>query len=226
MSTPHVLSIHIGLPAEHRDGDRPWRTAYFKAAVDQAVAVRTGGIEGDGQALQGAHGGDERAVLAYAASHYPAWREEFPQTAFAYGAFGENLTVEGLCEDDVCIGDRHHLGDVVLEVSQPRSPCGNISIANGIPTLLARVEETSRIGWLYRVIQEGAIAPGQTIRVERGPNPGWSVKRTFSVYKRARRGEADALPGAAEMAEMPRLAAIFRTRMAAAVAKAAATSGT
>jgi MOSC domain-containing protein YiiM len=179
---PKLLTIQVGLPV---DG-----TAFRKHPVAGPVKVGHERIEGDDQASKKFHGGPDRAVLAYAATHYPAWRAEFPDHAFAYGAFGENFTVDGLDERSVCVGDRHRFGEVVLEVSCPRSPCMKIEQHHALPGLFLRVRETGRIGWLYRVVQQGAVAAGCEIAVEPGPCPAWDVARVMDVFTRVRAGEA------------------------------------
>jgi len=181
---PQLLTIQVGLPV---DG-----SAYRKQPVSGPVQVGVERTDGDDQGAKQFHGGPDRAVLAYAATHYPLWRAEYPGHTFDYGAFAENFTVEGLDEASVCVGDRHRYGEVVLEVSCPRSPCMKIELNHDLKGLFQRVRETGRIGWLYRVVTPGAVAPGTAIEVLANPYPAWTVARVMDVFTRARAGKAPA----------------------------------
>lgn len=214
-----LLSIQVGLPETHAWSGRPWRTGYFKQPVPGPVHVTLEALAGDGAASPNVHGGPDRVVLGYAASHYPGWREAFPEYDFPYGAFAENFTLEGLDEGTVCVGDRHHFGAVVLEVTMPRVPCTFISRGTRVQDLFDRVQETGKIGWLYRVIQGGDVVPGPVV-VEPGPHAGWTVARTYELSRRWRRKDASALPELAELARCERLAADWRERMAESLAEA------
>jgi MOSC domain-containing protein YiiM len=183
-----VISVRVGLVRTHampewdHSEKRTWQTAYQKDEVAGPVQAGRLGLAGDAVYSTQVHGGVHMAVLMYAASHYPAWREELGRgdtgpDAFGPGAFGENLCVEHFDEANVCIGDEFTLGDVRLQVSQPRGPCSNISRYWGIPTLLKRVSETHRTGWYLRVIQDGTITSGQMLTRVAQPHPEWNVRR-------------------------------------------------
>src|ERR1700685_2382089 len=126
-------SIQVGLPKnyglEHASDphDKPWTTGFFKAPVDGPVFVGRTNLEGDAQADLINHGGVDKAVLAYSADHYPKWRRELELPDMPSGAFGENLTIAGLSEESVCIGDTLRIGAVSFEVSQPRQPCWKLA---------------------------------------------------------------------------------------------------
>lgn len=123
---PSIVSVNVGLPAQRGDGaaadslDQPWTSGIFKSPVDAPVMLMATGVEGDGQADLSLHGGIDKAVCSYPADHYPLWRNELSLPDVGAGAFGENLSITGLSEDTVCIGDVWTVGDVVLEISQPR----------------------------------------------------------------------------------------------------------
>ena len=148
--TGRLVSIQVGLPRTHEPTDaaeRPWTTGFYKDPVSGPVFVKRTNIEGDGQADLRVHGGIDKAVLAYAAEHYAAWREELDQPHLPFGAFGENLTIADLTERDVCIGDIWQVGDVLLEVSQPRQPCWKLARRWHIKTLPKLVVQSGRSGW-------------------------------------------------------------------------------
>ena len=140
MSTPLLVSIQVGLPRAYGMADaddpmdQPWQTGFFKLPVDGPRWLGRTNLAGDGQADLVNHGGPDKAVLSYAASHYPAWREQLEKPDLPYGAFGENFTIEGLAEETVCIGDRYALGQAIVEVSQPRARVGSWPAAGGSRT--------------------------------------------------------------------------------------------
>jgi MOSC domain-containing protein YiiM len=146
------------------------RTAFGKRQVLGPVRVGRENLEGDKQADRRHHGGPEMALLAYAADHYPSWREELSWPSLPFGGFGENLTVSGVSEETACIGDVWRAGSALLQISKPRAPCQKISEFWGRPKLLARVWESGRFGWYLRVLEEGVLQAGdEVLLVERRP---------------------------------------------------------
>ena len=192
-----VRSVQIGLPrtlgvAGAADPlDREWTTAFFKEPVAGPVAVGVEGLAGDGQADRRVHGGPDKAVLAYAAAHYPAWRGELAME-LPFGGFGENLTVEGLDETRVCLGDVVRAGSALLELSQPRGPCWKIGRRWRRRDLPALVQRTGRTGWYYRVLEPGTVAAGATLALVARPYPRWDVA-TLNRVLYARGPEREAL---------------------------------
>ena len=206
-----LVSIQVALPREHgtpdaeRAIDRPWTTAFFKEPVDGPVWLGTTNLVGDRQADLKHHGGEDRAVLAYAAAHYPGWRAEL-YLEVPHGAFGENFTVAGMDEAAVCLGDVYEVGGAVVRVSQPRIPCWKIARRWGVKDLSARVQRSGRTGWYLRVLREGEVAAGDEIRLVERPHPEWSIARAnAALYTRpVMEGEVRAL------AACPALAAGLR----------------
>lgn len=154
------------------------RTGFGKLPVTGPVRVGRTNLEGDGQAWAH-HGGPEMAVMAYAADHYPLWREELGWPSLPLGGFGENLSIEGADESTVCIGDTWRIGSAVLQVASPRKPCSKISRFWGRPDLLRRVVDSGRTGWYLRVLQEGQIEAGDRVELAERTHPGWTVLRAF-----------------------------------------------
>jgi MOSC domain-containing protein YiiM len=136
---------------------------------------------GDAVADTRNHGGPDKAVLCYPQAHYRPWAAEFPEQPFSAGAFGENLTVGGADESDICLGDRFRIRDAEVQVSQPRQPCWKISRRWGIKTLTRRVAQTGRTGWYLRVLRPGNIAAGAELELLQRPHPDWSVARANDV---------------------------------------------
>jgi MOSC domain-containing protein YiiM len=190
-----LLSIQVGTPrtvgtpdAEDRM-ERAFTSAIWKTPVAGPVHAGPLGLAGDAVANRKVHGGPDQAVLMYAAAHYPHWELELGR-GMEPGAFGENLTVEGLDEDGVCIGDVLEIGPVHLEVSQPRQPCATLARRHQVPDMIALVRRNGRSGWYLRVVLEGNLEAGETIRLLDRPNPAWTVRRAArTMLDRHRRPE-------------------------------------
>jgi MOSC domain-containing protein YiiM len=204
-----LASIQVGLPRtlgeEHANDpmDRCWTTAFFKEPVSGPVALSRTQLEGDGQADVVHHGGPEKAVLAYSADHYPAWRQELSLPDLPSGAFGENFTINGLTEADVCIGDTWQIGpEVLVQVSQPRQPCWKLARRWRIKDLALLVQQSGRTGWYLRVLQPGTVEAGMTLVLRERPYPQWTVARANEVMH-VHRHDLDL---AAELAAIPLLA--------------------
>lgn len=162
-----LLSVTVGRPRPVPYRDDVISTGIYKEPVNGPVWVRQLNLEGDGQADLKVHGGEHKAVYAYPSEHYAFWSRELHRNDLGYGQFGENLTVEGLIEDAVHIGDVYRIGEALLQVSQPRSPCFKLGIRMGDAQFPARFTAENRTGFYLRVLEEGRIAAGDTIeRVE------------------------------------------------------------
>lgn len=142
---------------------RPVSTGIFKTPVDGPIAVHTHGLAGDVQADLSVHGGPEKAVYAYPWEHYAAWSAELGRGDFSPGQFGENLTIEGLGESTVHIGDVFRIGSAELQVSQPRAPCLKLGIKMKSAAFPAAFLKSGRVGFYLRVLCEGRIAAGDAV---------------------------------------------------------------
>lgn len=165
-----VISVNVGLPREVADGNRLVSTGIFKSPVAGRVAIRPHNLSGDRQADLSVHGGPAKAIYAYPHEHYDYWREQLPGVDFRPGHFGENLTIEGLLEDDVHIGDRLAFGPAVLIVTQPRLPCFKLGIRFDRADMVKRFLASRRTGFYLAVTAESDVAAGDPITVlERHP---------------------------------------------------------
>jgi MOSC domain-containing protein YiiM len=220
---PTIVSIQVGMPRIHGDAgapdsmDQPWRSGFYKNRIAGRVRVSRTNIFGDGQADLKNHGGIDKAILCYSADHYPTWRELLNIADFPHGAFGENLTIQNLNESSVCIGDTWRVGDVVLQVSQPRQPCWKLGRRWRMEDLPKRVIENGRSGWYVRVLQEGTIEDGMTMNLIDRPNLDWSIARAnrLMFHDRANLGDAR------ELSELRFLSDAWRRHFATRVASAA-----
>ena len=165
-----LLTVNVGQPKEFPWSGRTVRTGIWKTAVAGRAKVTKSGVEGDGQADLVGHGGEQRAVLVYQMSSYDHWRAFLGRASFAMGQFGENLTVEGLEDEAVCIGDRYRIGSALFEVTQPRVTCFRVGIRMDEPRMAALLVAHRRPGFYMRVIEEGEIGAGDGIeKVASGP---------------------------------------------------------
>jgi MOSC domain-containing protein YiiM len=203
-----LVSVQVGLPEVHQRGDQAVHTAFWKTSVQGPVMLRRTNLDGDLQADRRVHGGPDQAVLCYSADHYPGWREELALD-LPHGALGENFTIAGQTEWDVCIGDAYEVGDATIQISSPRGPCFKIGFRWDRPELLGRVEATGRHGWYARVLTEGAVESDQELTLQDRPNPAWTVRRAADVFRnRAKNREA-----ARDLAEVAELMARVRAEL-------------
>ena len=179
-----IASIRIGRIAPL--GPERVPSAFIKSAVVEPIMTRALGLDGDSQADLSVHGGPEKAVYAYASARYPDWGAAFPDLAprFVAGAMGENLTVDGMIEDDLCVGDVHAIGNALLQVCQPRQPCFKLALALGEPRLAKHMVRSGHSGWYYRVLREGPIAAGEEIVLAERPNPEFTFPRLVTIVNR------------------------------------------
>lgn len=164
-SVLQVRSVNVGSPRAVDWKGRTVMTGIFKDPVEGRVAVRRLNLEGDEQADLTVHGGLDKAVYAYPAEYYTFWRREFPEMELPWGMFGENLTVEGLLDEEVCIGDRYEVGSAQLKVTQPRLPCYKLGLKFGRDDILKRFLRSEFTGFYFSVVQEGEVEAGDTIKL-------------------------------------------------------------
>jgi ferredoxin-NADP reductase/MOSC domain-containing protein YiiM len=167
---PSLLSVNVGLPRNVPWQGRTVYTGVWKHPVSGPQMVRRLNIDGDGQGDLHGHGGEQRAVLVYQIQSYEHWRQFFGRDDLSYGMFGENLTVDGLPDDEVCIGDRYRIGEAEFEVTQPRVTCYRVGLRLGEPQMAALLVSHHRPGFYMRVISEGHIEAGDDIvKTRTGP---------------------------------------------------------
>jgi MOSC domain-containing protein YiiM len=179
-SGAHLVSVRVGRPRTI-DDTHPWRTAFFKGAITGPLLLRFTNLEGDRQADLRVHGGADKAVCVYSGDHYPAWRRELGRPDMTAGAFGENFTVSGQIEADVCLGDRFRIGGAIVEISQPRGPCVKLARRWDRPDLPRLVVASGRSGWYLRVVGEGLVEAGVELRLLERPFPEWTIARVNDV---------------------------------------------
>jgi ferredoxin-NADP reductase/MOSC domain-containing protein YiiM len=168
---PVLLSVNVGMPRDVSWQGKTVHTGVWKSPVDGPAMVRRLNIDGDGQGDLNGHGGEQRAVLVYQIDSYRHWAEQFGRDDLSYGNFGENLTVDGLPDDEVCIGDRYRIGEAEFEVTQPRVTCYRVGLRLGEPQLAALLVSHHRPGFYMRVLTEGHVQAGDRIvKTRTGPH--------------------------------------------------------
>jgi ferredoxin-NADP reductase/MOSC domain-containing protein YiiM/ferredoxin len=178
-----LLSVNVGMPKDVSWQGKTVFTAVFKDPVAGPRRVRTLNIDGDGQGDLAGHGGEQRAVFVYQLDSYRYWERELARNDFAYGQFGENFTIDGLGDDEVCIGDRYQIGSAIFEVSQPRVTCYRVGIRMNDPRIPALLVSHHRPGFYFRVLQEGDIQAGdEIIKLASGPEQMTVAETSALLY--------------------------------------------
>ena len=228
-SSAHILALHVG-QVQTLDGDgysaKAWTTGFFKTPVEGALWLGTPSLDGTRAGLQGDaqgdlkfHGGPEKAVCVYPAEHYPFWRGDLGFDPFPFGAFGENFTLAGLTEADVCIGDVFCVGEepdaARVQVSQPRQPCWKLARRWERKDLAVRVQQTGKTGWYFRVLRPGWVQSGQELRLIERPHPEWPLSLTNEIMH-LRKNDLDA---AALLAACPLLSSNWKKTLCERAAK-------
>ncbi|MFL6417115.1 MAG: MOSC domain-containing protein [Bryobacteraceae bacterium] len=165
-----VVSINVGLPREIAWRGEKVYTGIWKLPVHGRTAVRRLNVDGDGQGDVAGHGGEHRAVMVYQMEAYRYWEAQLHRNDFSFGQFGENFTVDGLPDDEVCIGDRYRIGNALFEVTQPRVTCYRVGIRMAEPAMAALLVSHHRPGFYFRVLEEGEVGAGdEIVKVADGP---------------------------------------------------------
>jgi MOSC domain-containing protein YiiM/ferredoxin-NADP reductase len=165
-----LLSVNVGLPRDIEWRGRTVHTGIWKEPVQGRRRVGRLDVEGDGQGDLGGHGGEQRAVFVYQIESYRHWEQQLGRQGLTHGQFGENFTIEGLPDDQVCIGDRFRIGSALFEVTQPRTTCYRVGIRMDEPRMAALLTSSGRPGFYFRVLEEGEVGAGdEIVPVAAGP---------------------------------------------------------
>ena len=185
-----LVSINVARPRTVRWRGQDVRTSIYKEPVEERRMARRLNLDGDGQADLVAHGGEHRAVYVYQRESYRHWERELHRSFDGFGRFGENFTVDGLADDEVCIGDRYRIGGAVFEVTQPRVTCFKVGMVTDEPRMPALLVGHGRPGFYLRVIAEGEVGAGDDIELVE-PGSGMTVREISALlYLPVERPEA------------------------------------
>jgi MOSC domain-containing protein YiiM len=161
-----IISVNVGLPRTIEVNGVAVETAIFKEATNEPLMLRRLNFDGDKQADLHNHGGKYKAVYGYAYEHYPTWQTELKRDDFTFGQFGENLTTEGLLEDEIFVGNVYRFGEALLQITQPRVPCFKLAIRMNDPMMTKLFMKAQRTGYYLRVLEEGMVGAGDKITLE------------------------------------------------------------
>lgn len=197
-----IISVNVSLPRTVLWKNREVTTAIFKEPVEGPVMVRKLNLDGDRQADLTVHGGREKAIYAYPSGHYSFWRSELPGMDLPWGMFGENLTIEGLREEDTRIGDRFRVGGAVLIATQPRIPCYKLGVKFGRDDILKRFLQSERSGVVFSVVEEGFVQAGDTVEKICQDENGVTVTDIHRLYA-IKRDDVSLLRRASQLQALP-----------------------
>jgi MOSC domain-containing protein YiiM len=186
-----VVSVNTGLPREVKWHGRSVITGIFKEPVHGRVVLRKLNLDGDRQADLSVHGGEFKAVYCYPLEHYDYWKRELPDRELRMGIFGENLTLEGLLEETVHLGDQFSVGTAEVVVTQPRLPCYKLGIRFEDDEMVKRFLVSGRTGFYLAVTNEGEVGAGDAMRVISRDPDGVPVSEITRLYAEKRYSDAD-----------------------------------
>jgi len=207
-----VIALHTApareIPAEGSGAwwDKEWRTAFIKDAQEGPRWLGYEGFRGDEVADTRFHGGVDKAVCVYSSEHYPFWQGVAGLAGMSPGAFGENLTTQGLLEDTVSIGDIYALGEALVQVSQPRQPCWKLARRWRVKDLALQVERNGKTGYYFRVLRHGPVQSGDVFSLVEQPFPQWTIAACNSIMHH----EEGGLHAARELSECPALSGSWK----------------
>lgn len=178
---PRVESVNVSPIIELEREGRHWRTGIFKTPVPGPIRTTREGLVGDAQANRQVHGGPHRAVYAYPIEHYDHWAHTTHRDDWSPGTVGENLTIRGFDETQVCIGDVLRIARARLQVTQPRGPCATLAMRVESPTFPRLMSESGRLGFYMRVLEEGDVWAGAAIEIESRDPARLDVRRCYRL---------------------------------------------
>jgi MOSC domain-containing protein YiiM len=205
MKSVRIESLNIGLPKREIFLGKEVLTGICKTPVSGPLRLGRLGFEGDGVGDVKHHGGHDKAVCLYSIEHYPYWENRLG-VALPAAAFGENLTIRGLLEEDVCIGDIFELGTAAVQVSQPRQPCSTLAARNGRPDMVRLVTDSGRTGFYCRVLAVGVVKKNSPFMLKEKDPHKITVAYANSIYHHDRKN----LQGIREVLEVPALSESWR----------------
>ncbi|MFT5422332.1 MAG: MOSC domain-containing protein YiiM [Phycisphaerales bacterium] len=178
-TTASIASLNVGSATQVEWNGKPVSTGIYKSPIEGPLRVGADRVEGDHVADLRVHGGPDKAVYAFPSEHYAGWQSAFPEADWTRGAFGENLTLTGLLESRVCLGDRFRIGSAELEIRQPRMPCFKFAIRVGGRSAIGHMIKTGHSGFYFGITREGELSAGDTLELVGGPTydgtPGLSI---------------------------------------------------
>lgn len=200
-----IISVQVGKQEEYTYKETRFQTAMYKHPVAEPLYLSSTRLEGDEQSDLKHHGGPDKAILLYSYDHYPYWEKEL-KIPLGYAAFGENITVSGLTEENAHIGDIFTWGDAVIQITQPRQPCHKMGKRYDLPDMPLRMQQTGFTGFYFRVLQEGWVSRLKPFSLLQ-PHP---LRVSVSYANRIMHHERNHLEGIRRILEVDALSASWR----------------
>ena len=208
-----LLSVNVGQPRPVTHRGRTYMTSIFKQPVAGRVMLRRLNVDGDAQGNAVTHGGTHMAVYVYSADHYAHWAHELGRDDLSPGAFGENFTVEGMTEDRVRIGDRFRIGEALVAVTEPRTPCHKLAMRMGTEAFPKAFLASGRVGFYLRVLEEGEVGAGDGIAPVATDPESMTVREVVRVWAAGRK-DPEGMRRALELPALsPSWRAVFAQRL-------------
>ncbi|WP_077213146.1 MOSC domain-containing protein [Bacillus dakarensis] len=187
MTKPYIEKLlvgkvkKIGQPDAEPLMDKQWESAMFKKSVEGKIWLGVTGLAGDEVADTKNHGGIEKAIFAYPITHYDFWEKELHLDTIEIGAMGENLAVNGMNEQSVCLGDTYQFGEGIIQVSQPRQPCWKPARRFRIVDFALKIQQSGRTGWYFRILKEAYVHDKLELNLLERPCPEWTIAKCNEV---------------------------------------------
>ncbi len=185
-----ILAVSVSPPREFEFKGRTMRSSIFKKPVNGPVALGKTSLAGDGQANLDVHGGSYKAVYAYSHDHYAWWSKKLGRNDLSFGQFGENLTISGLDEDDIAIGDQLLTGTALMVVTGPRIPCAMLGVKFDDKMMLRKFSDAGRPGFYLRVLETGVLEAGDEVKKVKAGAGGLSIRAMYNAYSKPKSREA------------------------------------
>lgn len=214
-----VRSVNVSLLKQVQHKNKIVSTGIFKRPVSGRVAVNQFNLAGDQQVDLVNHGGEHKAVYGFASDHYAFWKKTLGQPEFHYGKFGENLTIDGLDESRLCIGDQLQVSNCVLEITQPRVPCFKLGLAFDREEMPRLFVENAATGIYFRVIETGSVASGDQVIIKQAHPAKLTVQRLFKAYFDKRVAEPEKQAVMQQALAIPALSIEWREKLEARLAQ-------
>lgn len=179
-----IISTNIAQPTTIEWRGKELKTGIYKHEVDTPIFLGTEDVINDHVIDRRYHGGEEKACYLYSAEHYPFWEQKYPQLKWEWGMFGENLTVSGLHESEIYIGDRFQIGEAIIQVTQPRQPCFKLGIRFDTQKVINDFWDSPFPGVYVRILQPGYVAKGDQLILIESNTGSLSIKQVFSIFGR------------------------------------------
>lgn len=177
-----IISVNVGQPREVIWHGKPVLTSIYKYPVEGPLRLEMEDFVGDRQADLTVHGGPDKAAYVYPAEYYDEWRRELPDDDLPWGAFGENLTMSGVTDTTVYIGDRFQIGSAEAQVTQPRIPCYKLGVRFGRDSFVKQFLQSGRNGFYVKVLRPGEITAGDAVTLLSRESHGVTVADIVRLY--------------------------------------------